>query len=76
MSDNQSSTHVGLLPLLQPKHMGHIWAAYGPPMGIWFATYGSFSTYGEENLSERTTYVQHMGLFSNMWGSFEHIGPF
>ena len=27
--------------LLQPKHMGHIWAAYGPHMGTWFATYVS-----------------------------------
>ena len=56
--------------LLQPKHMGHIWAAYGPHMGTWFATYGAFSTYGEENPSESTTYGQHMGLF------FKHMGFF
>ena len=69
--------------LLQPKHMGHIWAAYGPHMGTGFATYGAFSTYGEENPSETTTYGQHMGLFFNIWGSFEtyrsflkHMGPF
>ena len=37
------------ISLLQPKHMGHIWAAYGPHMGTWFATYGAFSTYGEDN---------------------------
>ena len=40
--------------------MGHIWAAYGPHMGTWFATYGAFSTYGEEDPSESTTYGQHM----------------
>ena len=76
-----------LYTLLQPKHMGHIWAACGPHMGTWFATYGAFSTYGEENPSESTTYGQHMGniwaSFSNIWGSFKtyrsflkHMGPF
>ena len=52
---------------LQPKHIGHIWAAY---YGTWFATYGAFSTYGEENPSESTTYGQHMGLY------FKHMGFF
>ena len=69
--------------LLQPKHMGHIWAAYGPHMGTWFAAYGAFSTYGEENPSESTTYGQHMGLFFKHMGSSEtyrsflkHMEPF
>ena len=56
--------------------MGHIWAAYGPHMGTWFATYGAFSTYGEENPSESTTYGQHMGLFFKHRGFFWNICPF
>ena len=56
--------------LLQLKHMGHIWAAYGLHMGTLFATYGAFSTYGEENPSESTTYGQLMGIF------FKHMGFF
>ena len=64
-------------PLLQQKHMGHIWAAYGPHMGTWFATYGAFSTYGEENPSESTTYGQHMGFFFKHMGYFfKHMGFF
>ena len=69
--------------LLQPNHMGHIWAAYGPHMGTWFAAYGAFSTYGEKILQK----AQHIGniwvSFSNIWGSSEtyrsflkHMGPF
>ena len=33
-------------------------------------TYGAFSTYGEENPSESTTYGQHMGLFFKQLGFF------
>ena len=44
-------------------HMGHIWGPVLQHMEL-------FSTYGEENPSESTTYGQHMGLF------FKHMGFF
>ena len=80
MYNLRKSANRNAQTLLQPKHMGCIWATYGGP-GLQHMEL--FQHMGKKILQK----AQHMDniwvSFSNIWGSFEtyrsflkHMGPF